>query len=52
MSQVPLTAPQAVFALAAGMALVSLMLAMLIPRHPEPGHETILARGRAPVAAE
>ncbi|MCR9149660.1 MAG: MFS transporter [Rhodobacteraceae bacterium] len=46
------TAPQAVFALAAGMALVSLMLAMLIPRHPEPGHETILARGRAPVAAE
>ena len=46
------TSPQSVFALAAGMALVSLMLAMLIPRHPEPGHETILTRGRVPVAAE
>ncbi|MEM6483116.1 MAG: MFS transporter [Pseudomonadota bacterium] len=37
-----LVAPQAVFGLAAGMALVSFTLAMLIPRHPEPGRETIL----------
>ncbi|SEJ65326.1 Predicted arabinose efflux permease, MFS family [Cribrihabitans marinus] len=36
--------PAAVFALAAGMALISLALALLIPRHPEPGHETILTR--------
>ena len=34
--------PGAVFALAATMALVSLALALLIPRHPEPGHETVL----------
>ena len=38
------TSPGAVFGLAAGMALVSLLLAMLIPRHPEPGHETVLSR--------
>ena len=36
--------PAAVFGLAAGMALVSLMLALMIPRHPEPGNETIFAR--------
>jgi len=36
--------PAAVFLLAAGMALISLGLAMLIPRHPEPGHETVLSR--------
>ena len=36
--------PSAVFALAAGMALVSLGLALMIPRHPEPGHETIFSR--------
>ncbi|MDF1619720.1 MFS transporter [Pseudothioclava nitratireducens] len=34
--------PTWVFVLAAGMALVSLMLATLIPRHPEKGLETIL----------
>jgi predicted MFS family arabinose efflux permease len=39
--------PAAVFWLAAGMASVSLGLASLIPRHPEPGRETILARGWA-----
>ena len=33
--------PGAVFTLAAGMAVISLCLAMLIPRHPAPGHETI-----------
>ncbi len=39
-----LISPGAVFIVAAGMAGVSLLLAMLIPRHPEPGHETILTR--------
>ena len=36
-----LTSPGMVFLLAAGMALVSLGLSMLIPRHPAPGHETV-----------
>ncbi|MDO6584516.1 MFS transporter [Salipiger sp. 1_MG-2023] len=36
-----LAAPGAVFGLAAGMALTSLGLALLIPRHPAPGNETI-----------
>ena len=39
--------PGAVFGLAAGMAAVSLGLAMLIPRHPEKGRETILSRRMA-----
>lgn len=43
--------PSAVFLLASGMALVSLGLAMLVPRHPEPGHETRLS-GLVPAAAE
>ncbi|MRU16057.1 MFS transporter [Roseovarius sp. A21] len=38
-----LVSPGAVFMLAAGMAMVSLMLALLVPRHPAPGHETILS---------
>jgi hypothetical protein len=42
--------PAAVFYLAAAMASVSLGLALLIPRHPEPGRETVLAAGR-PAAA-
>ncbi|MEQ8896265.1 MAG: MFS transporter [Roseovarius sp.] len=46
-----LVSPGAVFVLAAGMAGTSLLLAMLIPRHPEPGHETILS-GAAPAPAE
>jgi hypothetical protein len=37
--------PGAVFSLAAAMAAVSLGLALLIPRHPEPGRETIFSRG-------
>lgn len=41
-----ITAPGAVFAFAAGMASVSVALALLIPRHPEPGYETILAGPR------
>ncbi|SEL11753.1 MFS transporter [Roseovarius nanhaiticus] len=39
-----LISPGAVFVLAAGMAGISLLLAMLIPRHPAPGHETVLTR--------
>jgi len=46
-----LVSPAAVFLLAAGMATVSLALAFLIPRHPEPGHETILSPA-APAPAE
>ncbi|WP_050931138.1 MFS transporter [Aestuariivita boseongensis] len=36
--------PAAVFWLASAMALVSLALALMIPRHPEPGHETVFSR--------
>jgi hypothetical protein len=39
-----LASPAAVFLLAAGMAGVSLLLALLIPRNPAPGNETIFAR--------
>ena len=46
-----LASPAAVFFLAAGMAAVSLMLSLLIPRHPAPGHETIFQRA-VPQAAE
>ncbi|MFG6563021.1 MFS transporter [Sulfitobacter sp. 1A13421] len=46
-----LASPAAVFFLAAGMAAVSLMLSLLIPRHPAPGHETIFQRV-VPQAAE
>ncbi|MGB7316706.1 MAG: MFS transporter, partial [Planktotalea sp.] len=35
-----LVSPSAVFIVAAGMALTSFALALLIPRHPEPGNET------------
>lgn len=42
--------PGSVFGLAAGMAVVSLGLAALIPRHPEKGNETLLSRF-APAAA-
>ncbi|MFD1344688.1 MFS transporter [Litorisediminicola beolgyonensis] len=38
-----LVSPQAVFVLAAGMATISFLLALLIPRHPAPGHETVFA---------
>ncbi len=43
--------PGAVFFLAAGMAMISLALALLIPRHPQPGYETRLATP-LPSAAE
>lgn len=39
-----LASPAAVFILAAGIALCSLGLALLIPRHPAPGNETRLSR--------
>ncbi len=39
-----LLSPAAVFLLAAGMSFVSLVMAFLIPRHPEKGNETIFAR--------
>lgn len=42
-----LISPPAVFSLAAGMALTSLGLSLLIPRHPAPGAETIFSRPRA-----
>lgn len=43
--------PAAVFALAAGMALISLSLSLLVPRHPAPGNETVLSKF-APAPAE
>ncbi|MFV2034641.1 MAG: MFS transporter, partial [Halocynthiibacter sp.] len=43
--------PFAVFMLAAGIAFCSLFLALLIPRHPSPGSETIFAKS-LPGAAE
>jgi hypothetical protein len=39
-----IVSPGAVFGLAAAMAGVSLMLALMIPRHPVKGHETIFNR--------
>ena len=45
------TSPGGVFGLAAGMAAVSLMLALMIPRHPEKGNETVLVRFAPPRAA-
>lgn len=38
-----IVSPGAVFSLAAGMAGVSLLLALMIPRHPGKGHETVFA---------
>jgi predicted MFS family arabinose efflux permease len=42
--------PGNVYLLAASMAGVSLLLSLLVPRHPEPGRETIWSGWRAPVA--
>ncbi len=42
-----LTSPTSVFVLAAAMALVSLLLSFLVPRHPRAGRETTLAAGEA-----
>ena len=46
-----LQSPGLVFLLAAGMAILSLLLSLLIPRHPAPGHETVL-QSRLLAAAE
>ncbi|MEQ6248665.1 MFS transporter [Sulfitobacter sp. HNIBRBA3233] len=46
-----LASPAAVFLLAAGMAMISFLLAAMIPRHPVPGGETVFA-GALPQAAE
>ena len=47
-----LVSPPAVFALATAMALISLALSLLIPRHPEEGNETVLTKYRMPAPAE
>ncbi len=47
-----LTSPVSVYLLAAGLALTSVGLSALVPRHPEAGHETILAPAPATAAAE
>ena len=46
-----LVSPLLVFLIAAGMAFVSLSLALLIPRHPGPGHETIFKPALTEAAA-
>ncbi len=38
------TSPDYVFVLGAGMAVVAFLLVCLIPRHPEPGNETVFSR--------
>ncbi|WP_071672444.1 MFS transporter [Nioella nitratireducens] len=43
--------PGSVFLLAAGMAVVSLVLALLVPRHPQPGGETVI-QAAMPAPAE
>ena len=42
-----LTSPGMVFMAATGMAVVSLLLSLLIPRHPVPGNKTIFVQRRA-----
>lgn len=43
--------PGLVYAFASCMALAALGLAVLVPRHPEPGRETLLARPPTPLAS-
>ncbi|UYV36320.1 MFS transporter [Rhodobacteraceae bacterium D3-12] len=47
-----LVSPGGVFILASMMAGVSLALALLIPRHPEPGNETVFSKFAAAAPAE
>ena len=47
-----LVSPLLVFLIAAGMASVSLGLALLIPRHPAPGHETVFKHALSSAPAE
>lgn len=44
--------PSLVFLIGAALATVSLTFAFLVPRNPEPGHETILSPARRPAVAE
>jgi hypothetical protein len=46
-----LYSPSAVFVVAAAMAITSLLLSVLIPRHPEKGHETVFLRLNARLGA-
>jgi hypothetical protein len=46
-----LWSPSAVFAIGAGIACVSLSLALMVPRHPDAGRETVFAAARAGKAA-
>ena len=46
-----LYSPSAVFVVAAAMAITSLLLSLLIPRHPEKGHETVFLRLNARLGA-
>jgi len=46
-----ISSPTAVFGLAAAMALISLGLALLIPRHPDRGNETVFSSRRAAMPA-
>ncbi len=46
-----IVSPGAVFAFAAGLAVASLVLSLLIPRHPDKGAETIFAARRMQAAA-
>ena len=46
------TSQVGVFALAAGMAVTSLVLSLMIPRHPVKGRETVFCRGDVVAAAE
>jgi len=47
-----MVSPAAVFGLASLMALTSLGLSLLVPRHPEPGNETVLSKYAMPAPAE
>jgi len=44
--------PSAVFFAGAAMAAVSLLLASLVPRHPGPGHETVLSQPQSVAALQ
>ncbi|MDO6782455.1 MFS transporter, partial [Marinovum sp. 1_MG-2023] len=47
-----LVSPGSVFIAAAGIATASFVLSLLIPRHPEPGYETVFQRPILPAPAE
>ena len=47
-----LVSPAAVFGLAVAMSFVSLILAFMVPRHPEEGNETVFTRRLVATPAE